>query len=159
MNSIDPRLRRVLETLVLRHRRLVLWSKLAACWAGAAFLGLALIGFQHGIGWSSSLALPLGAALGLVAALVIAIRHWRTTPDFHALAQEIEKRHPDLDGRLVTAVQQQAREQQTLNYLQDRVVQEALGHDQQHNWAAAISASRINTARVAHWLSVVLFAV
>src|SRR5215831_12292019 len=126
MNSIDPRLNTVLQAVALRQQRLVLWSKLAVCWAGAAFVGLALVAVQRQLGWTSALTLPLVAALGFGAVLVMWLRQRRTIADLHALALQIEARHPELDGRLITAVQQEASSDRALNYLQDRVVGEAL---------------------------------
>ena len=50
----------LLDRIIRRQRRLELWSKLGACWACAAFLGLALMigAHPHGL-----------AVIGIVAAL------------------------------------------------------------------------------------------
>src|SRR2546426_379281 len=133
MNSIDPRLKSVLQSVALRRQRLLLWSKLAACWAGAAFIGLGLIALQRQLGWTTSLALPLVAALGFAAALIVWLRQSRTESELHELARQIEAQHPNLDGRLLTAVQQEGKDGGTLNYLQDRVVSESLAMNQQHS--------------------------
>src|SRR6266550_31277 len=170
---MHPFLRIRLQRVVDRQRRFRFSCKLASCWAVAALLGLGLIVLQRQIGWASSLALPVIAALGLVAAIIVALRHRGTDPDWRRLAGEIEARHPDLDGLLLTAVQQEMRPQDNKttrpqdnlpsvvsgqwSYLQERLVQQAIRHDQRCDWAEVIPQSRLTTARVAHLLALVLF--
>src|SRR5205814_31355 len=105
MNGPPQLLLARLEHVASRQRRLCLWLKLAASWAVAALLGLGVNLLQRQIGWSSSLALPCIGFLGVAAALIILMRHSRSKPDWRELATQIEARHPELDGRLITAVQ------------------------------------------------------
>src|SRR6266480_7703782 len=165
---MHPFLRIRLQRVVDRQRRFRFSCKLASCWAAAALLGLGLIVLQRQIGWASSLALPVIAALGLVAAIIVALRHRGTDPDWRRLAGEIEARHPDLDGLLLTAVQQEMRQMDhkttrpsvvsgQWSYLQERLVQEAIRHDQRCDWAEVSPQARLTTARVAHLLAFVLF--
>src|SRR5689334_3350922 len=105
--AMHPSLGGPLQRVVDRERRLQLRCKLAACWGFAAALGAFLILSERQSGWASSLALPIIAALGICAALLVWVRHARRRPDLRRLAAKIEIRHPDLDGRLVTAVQQE----------------------------------------------------
>ncbi|HEU0038170.1 MAG TPA: hypothetical protein VFR76_02745, partial [Verrucomicrobiae bacterium] len=179
---MHPFLRIRLQRVVDRQRRFQLSCKLASCWAASALLGLGLIVLQRQSGWASSLALPVIAALGVVAAIIVALRHRRTEPDWRRLAGEVEARHLELDGLLLTAVQQEMRPQDNKttemrpqdhkttgpqdrwsvvsgqwSYLQERLVQEAIRHDQRRDWAEVIPQSRLTTARVAHLLALVLF--
>jgi len=154
---MHPFLRIRLQRVVDRRRRFRLSCKLASCWAAAGLLGLVLIAIQRQSGWASSLALPVIAALGVVAAIIVALRHRRTEPDWRQLAGELETRHRDLDGLLLTAVEQESKPGSELNYLQERLVQEAIRHDQRKDWAGLIPQSRLTTARVAHLLALVLF--
>src|SRR5258706_7899559 len=108
MNGPPQLLLARLEHVASRQRRLRLWLKLASCWAVAALLGLGINFLQRQIGWNSSLALPIIGLLGVAAASIIVIRHSNRKPDWRELAAQIEARHPGLDGRLITAVQQQA---------------------------------------------------
>ncbi len=152
---LEARLRRV----VARRRRLVLWCQLAGCWGGAALLGLGWMALQRQSGWSSALALPVIAMLGVTGALIVAVRHRRTKSDWREVVRQIETRHPELDGRLLTAAQQQAKAGGDLNYLQHRLVQEAVLHSQTRDWAETIPTSRVTIAQGAHLLALVLFGV
>src|SRR5580765_2434293 len=98
---IHPLLARQLQRVLDREQRFHLWSKLGACWAGAAALGIVLILLERQSGWTSSLTLPVIAAAGLVAAAIMWLRHGSRDPDWRQLAARIETRHPELDGRLL----------------------------------------------------------
>jgi hypothetical protein len=73
------------------------------------------------------------------------------------LARQIEQVHPDLDGRLLTAVQQETSAGDQLNFLQQRLLLETLRHSQNHDWAEAIPQHRLRLAQLAHWLALTLF--
>jgi len=154
-----PLLRERLEPLARRSRHLRLWFKLAGCWALAALAGLGLMALQDAVGWSSWLALPLVAAVGLVLAAIVLIRARRTPPDFRSLAREIESRHPELDGRLLTVVEQEAPGNGGLGYLQQRVLDEALANDDRVHWGALLPNSRILAAKATHLATLVILAV
>lgn len=154
---MDPLLEARLQRVVDRQRRLALWCQLVGCWAGAALLGLGWVALQRQSGWSSALALPLIALLGVAGASVVAVRHRRAKPDWRAVVRQLEARHPELDGRLLTAAQQQAKDGGELNYLQRRLVGEAVLHSQQRNWTEVIPKSRVTIAQLAHVLALVLF--
>src|SRR6266581_3050547 len=153
----DPLLEARLDRVARRHSQLRFWSSLGGCWAIWACLGLSLVWLERQSGWGSWLALPIIALPGIVCALVVAIKARKLPVDVRRLAAQIESRFPELDGRLITAVQQQASTGGELNYLQNRLVSEALAHDQKHDWSAIVPESRINLARMGHWLALVLF--
>ncbi|HWX19965.1 MAG TPA: hypothetical protein VN578_08680 [Candidatus Binatia bacterium] len=157
--NIESLLKTRLAELATKRRRLQLWSGLAAGWAGVALLGLLLVFVQRATGWASSLAFPLIASLGLVAAAFVLIRQRRQRPDWNELAAQIEARYPALDGRLLTAVQQHPQPDGQLSFLQDRLVRETLEHRRQSDWADVIPQSRLRVAQAAHWLAVVLLCV
>jgi hypothetical protein len=71
---------------------------------------------------------------------------------------QIEARHPELNGLLLTAVQQPLKEGTQLNYLQQRLIDEAVLHDRKKSWNDAIPNSRLLTAQAAHWLALILLA-
>src|SRR5215203_103973 len=152
----DPLIRTPLEQVALRQRRLRFWCKLAACWIGAAFGGLLLFVLERQIGWASSLVLPLVAMIGIVAAVVVTIRHGARPPNWREIARRIEAAYPDLDGRLLTAVQQHGEPGVELNFLQQRLLQQALLHSHSHDWTVTTPRSRLLLAQTAHWLAVVL---
>src|SRR5215471_4370948 len=107
-------LRDHLEPVARRQRRLQLWRKLAVCWGTAAVLGLCVVGLHRAGIWSSAFALPFIALASLVAGFIIIRRSGRDEPDWRGIARQIEAKHPELDGRLLTAVQQEAKEGDSL---------------------------------------------
>ena len=118
---LKSRLRRV----VRRYQWLALWRKLAACWAAAALAGVTVSWVQGRLGNVSPLTLPVLLAVALAAAVVIVVFHFLKAPDLRWIARKIENRHPELNGLLLTAVQQQVEGGQPTGYLQYRVLQEA----------------------------------
>lgn len=56
--------------------------------------------------------------------------------------RKIEAKHPDLNGILLTAVQQQMDPLQEQGYLQYRVLQEATARSQEQDWRDVVPSSR-----------------
>src|SRR5437867_4230166 len=137
-----------------RQRRFLLWSELAACWFVMAILACLLLILERESGWALSYAPGLLLAGGLLAALIIGVRRARRLPDWRELAHQIERRRPQLEGRLLTAVQQSAESGAELNYLQQRLIEEALQDARQNGWTDTIPTSRVALARTAHWVAV-----
>ena len=156
---IERRLHDKLEEVASRERRLRLWCAVASGWAGAALLGWAVVVLQRESGWASSLSLPLVGIAGLAAVLFIVFRQGVSSPDWRKLACRIEGRHPELEGRLLTAVQQRPKEGEGYNFLQQRLMSEALRHSQTADWVELIPSSRLRWAQAAHWVALVLFGV
>src|SRR5262245_27047552 len=105
--AMHSNLKAHLEPLLRRQALVRLWLKLAACWGIATLLGLGAFVLQYAGVWSLPFALPIIAIAGAVAALVITLRNGRHEPNWRGLARRIEIKHPELDGRLLTAVQQE----------------------------------------------------
>jgi hypothetical protein len=154
---LDRLLKVCLESIARRQQRWRLWCALAACWCAAGFLGLGLTATDRLARWTSSLALPVVAALGIGAAIFVWARHRRVKPDWRRLACQIEARHPDLEGRLLTAVQQEAKDGGRLNYLQERLLQETLQHPGRHRWGQVAPKRGVALAQLAHVLALGLF--
>lgn len=157
--SMHPHLLARLQRAIHRARQLRLWWSLALCWTVAAILGLIWMAFQPPPGAASLLALLCIASLGLVAAMAVVIRHFDATPDWSRFSRQIEARHPELNGLLLTAVQQQVPKGGELNYFQERLVEEALRHGQRQDWAGVTPKSRLAIAQTGHWLALVLWVV
>ena len=145
-----------LELVADRRRRLRLWWSLAACWAGAALAGLGLGALERASGWMSSLGFPLLALASVAAAAVVYLRQGRTKPDWRALAGQIEGRHPNLDGRLLTAIEQEPQAGRELSFMQERLVREVLAQHQRSDWANLVPDSRLRWAQAAHWVALVV---
>ena len=111
---LDPRLTSLLQSLRERIRRYVVWDSLLAVAAvvfAAFWLGLALDYLPVQLGGTEMPRLARSLLLLIVAAIVLAIlirmligRLSRPLPD-DSLALLVERHHPKLGGRLVTAVQ------------------------------------------------------
>jgi hypothetical protein len=153
MNS--PQLQTRLEEVLDRERRLKFWSALARVWAGAALAGLFVIFLERSSGWSSSLLPWLVALLALVLAFRFTRRNEIQENDWRQLARRVESHHPELDGRLLTAVQQNFQNGGT--YLQQRLLAEVLRHAQTSDWTQAVPAPRLKLAKTANWLALLLF--
>src|SRR5262249_25589547 len=134
-----------------RHRQLraLFASGTSYALAGAAGLGFMLAHYSR-------------PAAFLCAVAVFCLARWIARrwaglwePDYRAVAVEIEGRHPELHALLRTAVEQQPDPQtQQLNYLQQRVVADAVTATRRHQWLDAIPASRWVAGYAALWLGV-----
>ncbi len=157
---IDRLLKSHLEPLARSGQRWRLWRGLALGWAAIGLAGCAAILLDHFAVWSSPLTF---FALGIAAVVsaVVVVRRFRARPlDYQALAREIERENPELHALLLTAVEQQPLSPSgELNYLQQRVVLEALVQHRRSAWGRRI-ARRYSAARGAQWAALAfLFAV
>lgn len=141
---IEPLLKSQLQPVAQRQRQWRGQWQLAVCWAVAALLGFLLFLSQRLTGLSVPGLMPLvGIATG-VASVVIWRRTQRWQPDFRHIARQIEQHHPELHALLLTAVEQQPDEATgKFNYLQERVIQEAVSQNQRHQWVETISRRRL----------------
>ena len=148
---IAPLLKASLEPAVRRRRRWQLLRILAALWCGVALGGLVLLGISHRIGWWSPWTMAGLAVTTVAAGCLLWARSRRWGPDYRELAREIETRHPELQALLRTAVEQKADPATgKLNYLQERVIAEAVAQAQAHFWLDTISAGKMARAHLAH---------
>jgi len=115
-----------LQPATRRHRWLVLSLQMAACWLLAAIAGFGFILVQRLAGWTSFWTLPVLAGLAGATCLSLFMRRASVPADYRAIAQKIERRHPELNGLLLTAVQQQAPEDGSPGYLRHRLVEQAI---------------------------------
>ncbi|HOY56570.1 MAG TPA: hypothetical protein PK640_00330 [Verrucomicrobiota bacterium] len=154
----DRYLQTRLGPLAQRQRALRLRSGLALCWLATALVAVTLTFLLRSMGVATTSILPIVALAGLASGLWLARRHRRAPADWHALALEIEARHPDLDGRLLTAVEQQAPPEAGPGFLQRRLADETIRHSRTHDWTEAIPRSRVLTAGAANLLAFALLA-
>jgi hypothetical protein len=85
----------------------------------------------------------VNAVACLVSVAVTVVRTLRRRPDPRALAILVERRYPDLDGLLLTAIQQPDSSEETQNLLQRRLVNAAIHHGRMNSWEASISGVRL----------------
>src|SRR5438105_3078295 len=132
--SIDPQIQEQLARVAQRERQVCAWRRVTMCWAASAAVGLLVLALERQSGWASSLTLPVVGVLGTAAAVLVWVKGRRQT-DWRLTARRIEAQHPELQGRLVTAIQQQPAGDGQLNYLQQRLVLETLEHCRRSDWS------------------------
>ncbi len=146
-----------LQRVVRRYQWLAFWRKLAACWAVAALVALGVAWVQRSFGQVSPITLPLIMALAAGAATALLLLHFLKSPDLRWVAQKIENKHPELNGVLLTAIQQQLDRKQEPGYLQYRVLQEATARSQEQDWRDVVPSQRLFAIHAVHLAALVLF--
>lgn len=139
---LKSRLRRVAR----RYQWIGFWRKLSACWALGALLTVGLVLLQRALGYEIPGAVPILVALTAGIGAWFGVAHLNRKPDYRWVAQKIEKQFPELDGVLLTAVQQQLDRPQDAGYLQYRVIQEATTRSQQQDWRKVVPGVRFLAA-------------
>ena len=154
---IDRLLQKHLEPIARDYHYWHLWCALARCWAAMALVGIGLILLHRLTGWWAAWVFPLFIAATVVWAAWLR-QHWRrSNPDYRAIARQIEEENPKLHSLLLTAVEQQPLTATGgLNYLQQRVIHEALDHNRNRPWGTRIF-ERTFFAQCAHWLALIVF--
>jgi len=123
----EPLLKSQLDPVARRQRRWRRARALAICWAVTALIGFALLLGRPLLGGSFRFALPLLIGASVLGTAMVLRRIGRWQPDYRSIARQIEQRHPELHALLLTAVEQQPDAATgSLNFLQERVVSEAI---------------------------------
>jgi hypothetical protein len=155
---IDRVLKTHLEPIARDQRRWQLGRALNRGWLLAALIGLCFVGLRLVAGWTSPWVFLLLAFATLAWTLAICYRSWRRQIDYQGIARKIEAENPQLHKLLLTAVEQQPDPATgELNYLQARVIHEALAHDLGNSWGAPTSQRLIFT-RLANLFTFLLLA-
>lgn len=149
----DRLLKSHLQPLAQDSQRWQLWRGLALCWLALGLVGLAAIWMRNLAGWSSPLIFFGLGVLTVVSGVMVARRFRTGSLDYQALARQIERENPELHALLLTAVEQQPLSPTgELNYLQQRVVLEALEKYRRSAWGERI-ALRNYAALGAQWIA------
>ena len=139
LDCIDPVIRRM--------RRLRFWQSLGwLAWTIALIVLLWLVWTQRTFAFLSSMTLStssLSTSVAIVSTLVIAmlvclIAARLRIRNVQSVARKIENRYPDLDQRLITAVDDSVAMQPD-NYLNQRVMREAREHARRNDWPDVVS--------------------
>jgi hypothetical protein len=132
---IDRLLQIHLEPVARAERRARLLKSLAVGWLVIAGVGLFFILRHRATGLISPWPFVLLGLVTLIWTVIAWRRSKRGSLDFQVIARNIEAENPKLHTLLLTAVEQQPDvSTQKLNYLQDRVIREALAEDRNSLW-------------------------
>lgn len=152
---IERLLQSNLEPVARRERQARLWRSLAVCWAATALAGFLFLSTRIEV--SRAFAVSVTAAvfvLGFIAALAFVARG---RIDYRSIARRIEREHPDLHAILITAVEQKPdHETGQLNYLQARVIREAIDEVRKRDLVSQTASSGLKWAHAAHLGALVL---
>lgn len=148
-----------LEPVARRRRQLRFWRRLAMGWAVAAGLAFAVYFIQRALGWASVLSLPIMALVGTVVAVIVAARGAAKEDGLREAARDVESRHPELDGLLLTAIQQKAPTPDDFGYLQRRILRDAVAHSREHDWTSVVPGASMTKAQFAQLATLLVFIV
>lgn len=153
---IDRILKHHLEPIARDHRRWQLRRTLALGWLAAIVIGSLFLLFHHLNGWTSPWAFLLLIIVTPIWTLVVWRRSRRSELDLSSVARNIEAENPQLHALLLTAVEQTPDPTTgRLNFLQERVIREALAEDRRHGWHAR-TLRRLSFARFSSGLALLL---
>ncbi|QOV88291.1 DUF4175 family protein [Humisphaera borealis] len=154
----NEQLLRELDKVSVRYRRLLLMAGLATVWLALAAVGLAVLAWTRGGGYAVPGFLLVALVVLPLLIVPIIVRALRIVRDPMWIARRVETKFPDLDAKLLAAVEQhQASKTRRLGYLEQTVVEESLAHARQHRWLDLVSAARMRTTGLAHALLLVAF--
>ena len=123
--------------LPILHRRQELQRKngLAAIYLIAFVTGILLFGLQYGMGEFSPAVLLAWLGGTIAAAWLFNRSISLREPEYQTIVARIEEAHPELNALLKTAIEQTPEgENVPLNFLQERVIKEAIDHAVAHQW-------------------------
>ncbi|MFH1716673.1 MAG: DUF4175 family protein [Planctomycetota bacterium] len=152
---IEEALRKRLQPIVNRRRRLHLARRLSAYWFVLGLAGTGLITANWYWGWSSLIAIGVLCLSAVLATLLALYGYHRMQPDYKAAAHNIEKAHPEARELLDAAIEQEPDDYGRLGYLQEWVIGEALTHAAGHDWLRSVSPMQLLLARCAQIASLV----
>lgn len=152
----DPFLLARLRPVDRRQRRLQTGAQLALVWLATLAVGTLLALALRPLGVSPRYVVVPVFVLGVGCAVAAVIRLRRRSTDWPALARAIEARHPELEGRLLTVVENQPAAGCEPGYFQRRLADEAIGESCRRDWRGTIPRFRLVIAHLAQGLALAL---
>jgi len=132
--SPQTRLEAELQTIARSHQSIRIHQRGIMIWSTVAVVAAGLLAIRFGHEPFASWLGPL-LALNLITGAAIQFRSiLRDKADIYAAARRIEKENPELDAILRTAAEQKADAQGKLNFMQQRLLDEALAHANANLW-------------------------
>ncbi|NQT15602.1 MAG: hypothetical protein HQ582_22790, partial [Planctomycetes bacterium] len=156
---IHARLLEELNWVARRYRRMYAWRALAFVWTAALLLGGGLFAFAWHAGWAASNAAPWFVVLVLLATGMSLGLAFRSARGLRWVARRIESQHPDLQHRLLAAVEQRPDlPDGRFGFLQETVLREALAHSHSHDWEETVPERQIRAAQLTGLTALALLA-
>jgi hypothetical protein len=153
-------LQQELDRVGKRFRRLLLWTGLALCWVALAVAGLAALSWARGSGRAIPGVLLVALVALPVVFLPLLLRWLRRVRDPNWIAHRVERKFPDLDARLLAALEQRPDESSgKLGFLQLDVIAQAVAHARQHGWEQVVSRRKLRAAKWGQWAALATFAI
>jgi hypothetical protein len=153
---MTPPLSNLLQPVIRRYRSWQMWRGLSICWLFIALAAMAVVSLKHS-GWSEP---EWTFHALLVATGVFGLMVWigcrKIAPDLGWIARQIEDEHPELNSKLMAAVEQRPDELGKYSYLQQRVISEAVRHAIQSGWSESLHARQVIWARGFHWAALII---
>jgi hypothetical protein len=148
-------LERHLDPLAQRQRKLRTWRALTACWVAGILMTVSLWALD--INSWATLPVLVGVMTIVVVWAVRRANEWQ--PDYRDLARRIERDNPDLHAVLLTALEQEPDPKTgELNFLQQRVINEALAEALKGQWIESVPATRLAGAAALQCVALIAMA-
>jgi hypothetical protein len=154
---MDPRLNLQLTALADRICRVQQYRGLSVCWfaTAATIFIVSLLG--RAAGWDTRWLLLMALTGGVAGGLYTFVAARARAGNLLNAARQVERQFPNLDHRLLAAIEQRPGEPAAaLGYLQHLVVREAVDHSLRHDWDETVPQGRLSRARMLHTGSVAL---
>ena len=156
----QKRIQREVERVASRYRRLWRRTALSATWTAASVSGVAILACEWLWGWHLVWAAPAVAGVAVLAAIVVLALGGRRPGETRPVARQIEARHPELDSRLLVALEQKPDlPDGGFGFLQQAVLSDVLAHARRNRWRQTVPDRRLRRARLANLVSFAALAV
>ena len=163
MNATDMSertLHQELDRVGKRYSRLLLWSALAVCWLALATAGALALTWARGAGRAVPGILLIALFALPIVFLPILYRWLRRVRNPSWIAHRIERKFPDLDARLLAALEQKPEESTGfLGFLQLDVIGQVVEHARRRGWEQVVSRRTLRAAKWGQWGALALFAI
>ncbi|MCP3694205.1 MAG: hypothetical protein GY917_18515, partial [Planctomycetaceae bacterium] len=155
---IEKRLVEQLQQVGQRYASFRFWSTMTVTWAVLTLIAACLLSQKSQITWSPASVLN---GLAVAAFTCTALAAWiaqRNKRNYLKLAQQVENQFPELEARLMTAVQQEpSLPGGHYGFLQQQVIRETLAHGRKQPWTQIISRRRIAITHCSHVFAATCF--
>ena len=154
----EKRLFQQLQRVATRYANFRFWSAMTVVWAVLALTAAILLTFRLELLWSGTSVVIGFLAIAMILTVSAMLFALRNRNNYLHLAQLVESKYPELEARLMTAIQQQPElPDGEFGFLQQQVIREALAHGRKQPWTKILSARRIAAVHLTHALTIICF--